>query len=120
MTFFVYAIGPENGPVKIGFTNDLKNCSDINYREKFADAKHLFGVWIKRQITPIGRIAVLKSLILSKLIHLFLLLPNPPDYFLDTLQSWCYKFVWNKKPDKINRKTAHKSIKKMEALDSQI
>lgn len=24
MTFFVYAIGPENGPVKIGFTNDLK------------------------------------------------------------------------------------------------
>ena len=24
MSFFVYAIGPENGPVKIGFTNNLK------------------------------------------------------------------------------------------------
>jgi len=24
VTFFVYAIGPANGPVKIGFTNDVK------------------------------------------------------------------------------------------------
>ena len=95
----------------IWLTNDLKQCSNLNYREKYEDVLNLFRIWIKRQITPIGRIAILKSLILSKLIHLFILLPNPPDKFLDALQKCCYQFVWNKKPDKIKRKTAHKNIK---------
>lgn len=95
----------------IWFTNDLKNCSKINHDEKLADVKHLFNVWAKRQITPLGRIAILKSLILSKLIHLWMLLPNPPDSFFKNLQRCCYKFVWNSKTDKINRNTAHKNIK---------
>ena len=95
----------------IWFTNDLTACVQLNYYEKLEDVKHLFRIWVKRQITPIGRIAVLKSLILSKLIHLWLLLPNPPDDFFDSLQKYCYKFVWNKKNDKISRKTSHRSIK---------
>ena len=40
-----------------------------------------------------------------------MLLPNPPDAFFTTLQNYCYKFVWSNKPDKINRKTVHKSIR---------
>ena len=95
----------------IWFTNDLQNCANINYNEKLADIKHLFKIWIKRQLTPLGRVAILKSLILSKLIHLWMLLPNPPDNFFKTLQTICYKFIWNNKPDKISRKIAHKSIK---------
>ena len=91
-------------------TNDVKDCIQINYAEKLAEIKWLFRIWIKRQITPLGRIAVLKSLILSKLIHLWLLLPNPPDDFFQSLQALCYRFIWQKKPDKINRKTAHKSV----------
>ena len=95
----------------IWFTNDLKDCVKINYSERFADIKHLLKIWLKRQLTPLGRIAILKSLILSKLTHLWLLLPNPPDIFFQSCQQACYRFVWNKKPDKINRKTAFKSIK---------
>ncbi|XP_076453470.1 uncharacterized protein LOC143288729 [Babylonia areolata] len=95
----------------IWFTNDLQNCANMNYSEKLADVIQLFRVWIRRQITPLGRIAVLKSLILSKLTHLWILLPNPPDNFFRILQNHCYSFVWNKKNDKINRKTAHKSIR---------
>ena len=67
-------------------------------------------MWIKRLITPLGRVAVLKSLVLSKLIHLWIMLPNPPDEYINSLQKLCYEFVWNKKPDKINRKTVHKSV----------
>jgi len=32
---------------------------------------------------PLGIVAVLKSLILSKLVHLWILLPNPPDDFVN-------------------------------------
>ena len=73
--------------------------------------KHLFRIWVRRQITPIGKVAILKSLILSKLIYLWILLPNPPNNFFQDLQSYCYRFVWNNKKDKISRKTSHKSVK---------
>ena len=95
----------------IWFTNDLKNIVNINYTEKIAETNHLFKVWSKRQITPLGRIAILKSLILSKLVYLWLLLPNPPGHIIDNLQREAYKFVWNQKPDKISRKSSHKRVK---------
>ncbi|WP_293716296.1 hypothetical protein, partial [Thiolapillus sp.] len=72
----------------------------------------LYKVWLKRQITPLGRVAVLKSLILSKIVYLWLLLPNPPDNLVDALQKTMYKFVWNRKQDRISRKIAIKSIAK--------
>ena len=65
---------------------------------------------MKKLITPPGRVEVLKSLVLPKLIHLWILLPNPPDEYINSLQKLCYEFVWNKKSGKINRKTIHKSV----------
>ena len=54
---------------------------------------------------------MLKSLILSKLVHLWLLLPNPPGDYIDTLQKRCFKFIWNNKQDRIKRKTVTKNVK---------
>ena len=79
----------------IWFTNNLKECEQLNFREKFLEIKALYKVWLKRQITPLGRVAVLKSLILSKIIHLWILLPNPPDSLVDALQKTVFQFVWN-------------------------
>ena len=73
--------------------------------------KALFNTWSKRLITPFGRVAILKSLILSKLVHLWILLPDPPDDFVNNQQKMCFKFIWNNKQDKISRKTAVKSVK---------
>jgi hypothetical protein len=82
-----------------------------NYNDKFFEVKKLFGIWLQRSITPLGRVAVLKSLILSKLIHLWILLPDPPPQFIDKLQKECFKFVWNGKQDRITRATAIRSVK---------
>ena len=95
----------------IWFTNDLRNCVDINYNEKLTDVKNVFKVWSKRQLSPLGRVAILKLLIISKLINLWMWLPNLPDHFFKALQKECYEFMWNGKPDKISRKTVHKSVK---------
>ena len=95
----------------VWFTQDLKDCETINYNEKFFEVKALFNTWSKRLITPLGRVAILKSLILSKLVHLWILLPDPPDDFVNNLQKMCFRFIWNNKQDKISRKTAVKSVK---------
>ena len=39
--------------------------------------KGLFKQWNKRNLNPIGKITVVKSLILPVLSHLFIALPNP-------------------------------------------
>ena len=90
----------------IWFTNDMKQCEVINFQEKFSEIKALYKVQLKRQITPLGRVAVLKSLILSKIVYLWILLPNPPDKLVDALQKTMYEFVRNRKQDRISRKIA--------------
>jgi len=96
----------------IWFGHDFKECTERNYRDKLAEVKYLFKCWIKRSITPVGRVAVLKSLILSKIVHLWILLPHPPDHYMSELQNLCFNFVWNGKNDKINRKCSIKPVKK--------
>ena len=95
----------------IWLTQDLSNIHTINYNDKLSEIKLLFNIWSKRTITPIGRIAVLKSLVLSKLIHLWILLPDPPDLFIQNLQKLCFQFVWGGNRDRISRKTAIKTVK---------
>ena len=70
----------------------------------------MYAVWLKRPITPLGRVAVLKSLILSKVVHLWLLLPNPPDTIVHDIQRSVFQFVWGKKNDRISRKVSMKSF----------
>ena len=95
----------------IWLSTNLEECEEKNYKHNFEECNRLFKIWSLRMITPLGRVAVLKSLILSKLIHLWILLPDPPDKTITEMQKACFKFVWENKPDKISRKSAVKSVK---------
>ena len=64
----------------------------------------MYKIWLKRQITPLGRVAVLESLILSKIVYLWILLPNPRDNLIDALQKTVHESVWNKKKKKKEEK----------------
>ena len=92
------------------FTNDISKLTEINIADKFIEVRNMFNTWAKRMNTPLGRVAILKSLILSKLVYLWILLPNPPDKQIKELQDMCYEFVWDKKRDRIKRKYAVHSI----------
>ena len=90
----------------------MKDCEVVNFREKSSEIRTLYKVWLKRQITPRGRIAVLKSLILSKIINLWILLPNPPNNLVEELQKTVLQFVWNRKQDRISKKTIVRTLAK--------
>jgi len=59
--------------------------------------------WKRRNLTPLGRITVFKTLLLSKLNHLFLALPNPDANIIKELIHLCMHFFWKGKTDKIKR-----------------
>ena len=46
---------------------------------------------------------VVKTFIISKFNHLFVTLPNPSPEMIKSISDIMYKFIWNGKPDKVNR-----------------
>ena len=63
----------------ITFNVDLNEIIKINYEEKIVKIKKLIKLWKCRYITPLGKITVIKSLLLPILNHLFISIPNPGD-----------------------------------------
>ena len=59
--------------------------------------------WGKRQLTPLGRITVIKTLFLSKINHLLISLPNPKSQTVRQIEGLFYGFLWSGKPSKISK-----------------
>ena len=87
----------------IRFSLDLKEMIKINYDDKIKSIKSLLNQWSKRNLTPYGKITVLKTLALSKINHLLIALPNPNEIVIKELETLFFKFLWNNSPDKIKR-----------------
>ena len=95
----------------VKFSTNLSEIVNLNYTEKIREIKNLLIQWSKRNLTPFGKITVLKSLVISKINHLILSLPNPTDRILQELNSLFFKFIWNGSIDKIKRKISIKDYK---------
>lgn len=50
-----------------------------------------------------GRITVVKSMIISKLYHLFISLPNPKQDVISFLIKSLFEFIWKSKCDKVKK-----------------
>ena len=85
------------------FSCNLDTMIQLNYVKKLKQIDRDLKQWSKRILTPFGRITVLKTLIISKLNHLFISLPNPSDDLINNLQKRFFSFVWNSKTDRIKR-----------------
>ena len=87
----------------ITFNNDNKNITEVNFEPKLAQIQKEISHWRRRNITTLGRITVVKSLLLSKLVHLFMYLPDPSQKDLKRLESIFFIFVWGSKRDPVKR-----------------
>ena len=98
-----------NGPIKylgISFTHRKDDFFKLNYLPKLSRLKNVLNLWSMRDLTPIGKITIIKSFALSQLVYLFTVLPNPPNYFMVELQRTLYNFIWSSK----NHKVKHLSL----------
>jgi hypothetical protein len=80
------------------FTNDLTP----NIDEKLAEMEKIASNWKYRLMTPIGRAAISKSLILSKLNHLAFMIPKFPTNSIKRIESIIFNFIWRGR-DKVAR-----------------
>ena len=95
----------------VTFSVDLNNMSKLNFDPLIEKINKILNQWRRRSLTPLGKITVLKTLILSNFIHLFTTLPSPPDTFLRNLNTIFFSFLWDNKPEKISCKTVKSDYK---------
>ena len=96
----------------IEFTRDLKNISDLNIQSKLVEMQKDINNWSKRDLTPFGKIVVIRSLIISKIVHILMSLPTPSKNTMLKINKLLYDFLWDGKPEKIKRNMAKQKLEK--------
>ena len=84
---------------------DLQGILNQNCVEKLAEMDKILLSWSRRNTTLVGRVLIIKSLALSKLVHFFISLPSPTKNFMRELNKKFLHFLWKGKPPKIKRTT---------------
>ncbi len=87
----------------IYFGHDKAECYTGNWLSKIAKLKNSLHVWKSRKLTIYGKITILKSIGLSKLIYAFSVL-HVPSAIIKEVNTIVYGFVWNK-IERIKRNT---------------
>ena len=88
----------------IHYSYDKKTQETRNYLGIIKDIEKLLKLWKMRSLTLIGRIAVFKSLILSKIVYLTFL-TDVPESVNEILRKLQYDFLWEGKRAKIKQST---------------
>ena len=93
----MYALG-------IHFSNDKCINDKLNFEKKLEDLQKILNSWKRRKLTLLGRINIVKTLGLSKLIYNASVLPLPEE-FAKQVDKITFDFVWEGKPHKIKKAT---------------
>ena len=86
------------------FSVDLENITTLNYLPILNKCQKIINQWKRRKLSPLGKITIIKTFILSSFNHIFTSLPAPSTFLIKKLNNLVYSFIWDNKPDKINRK----------------
>ena len=93
----VYALG-------IHFSNDANLVHKLNFHGKLEKLEKILNSWRRRKLTLYGKINIIKTLGLSKLIFSASVLPIPEN-FAQEVNKLTFKFLWDAKPAKIKKST---------------
>ena len=83
----------ENGKNVFFFGESITNVT-------IKEIRNILRVWTKTYHTPLGKTLVIKTLAVSKITHLFISLPDPPEQFMHELDALLFQFLWDSKRDR--------------------
>ena len=93
----VYALG-------VHFSYDLEASERKNFHEKLVSLKKTLNMWSRRDLSIYGKINIVKTLALSKLVFICSVMETPRD-FAKEVDKITFDFIWNHKPAKIKKTT---------------
>ena len=84
------------------FGNNRKECDKLNWETKFEKAKNLLKSWEKRNLSLLGKILIVKTLIIPQFTYIASSTVLNKQY-VDQLEKEIYNYIWDGKKDKVKR-----------------
>ena len=94
------------------FCTNKDDIFKLNLEPKLKQFNTVLKQWQHRKLTLLGKITVIKTFALPKLIYGLSSLPNPSKSVIDYIEKQMYTFLWSGKPEKIKRKTLIQTYEK--------
>ena len=88
----------------IHFSNSKEVSDKLNFHEKLDVLEKALNNWKRRKLTLLGKINIIKSLGISKLIFTASVLPTP-ETFYEQVNKITFNFIWDSKKAKIKKNT---------------
>lgn len=83
--------------------SDNDTMIDLNYSNKLQEMKRMIFSWFIRSLTTAGRITVVKTLIIPKITHLLISIPNPQSKTITEIERNLLQYIWNSKTHKVSK-----------------
>ena len=78
----------------ISFPTDLETMTELNYNAKVTAMEKILQSYGKRRLSLIGKITVIKTLTVPKLVYAMKVLPSPSKGIIDRLNKLVKSFIW--------------------------
>ena len=89
---------------------DMSNITKINIEDKIPQIKQIIQNWSNRNITPLGRVTICKSLLISKITHILISLPTPSEETFKLVETLLINFIWKNKRHEVSKDTLYRDI----------
>ena len=78
--------------LSLHFSVDLTKMPELNYSVAINKINSIIRLWKSRNVTPIGKITIIKSLLFPQFNHFFMSIITPPEV-LDTINKIFFVFM---------------------------
>ena len=85
------------------FSNEKDKLIENKLLPKLNDFVNCLKRWNHRKMSLMGKVTVVKTFALPKLINPLTVLDNQPVHIINKINSELFNFIWDSKPDKIKR-----------------
>ena len=89
--------------VRNNIFNEKDKLIENNLLPKLNDFVNCLKRWNHRKLSLMGKVTVVKTSALPKLIYPLTVLDNPPVHIINKIKSEIFNFIWDSKPVKIKR-----------------
>ena len=82
---------------------DLELVAKLNWETKLEKIQRVVDNWRKRNLTLIGRVIIIKTLLISQIVHLIMFCPVSQSV-MKQLDKIIYEYLWGSKVNKVKKR----------------
>ena len=95
----IYALGT-------WFYKDYLKSIECTYQNRLECLQNLINTWSRRKLTWLGKITVIKTLCISKIIYAITSI-EAPEWFIENVKAMLENFLWDNKPPRVKNQVMY-------------